>query len=112
MSRPNIVAAIGAALVCLLLIWHASANWRYRAPPDASTRHLRYKLGWELRSLVLVAAVTIGVCILFGYVPRGYIISLLLFLTAGLLSSEMIAPNGVFWGRDGTHRVWRGRPRS
>ena len=81
--------------VFALLACHIARSGRAHAPPDVYSRHLRYRLGWEVRGMVFVLSGPIAAAILFGRVPYDYAVGLLLFLVAGCLAANLIAPSGL-----------------
>jgi hypothetical protein len=95
MSHPQACSAAMAATVAGLLAWQLTASWRHQPPPDESTRRRRYKLGWEVRGMVLAVSVPFAVGILFGRVSHDYMFALVLFQVAGLLAADLIAPSGL-----------------
>jgi hypothetical protein len=95
MMRANVLSAVLAIVLTSMLSWHCKFNWRHQAPPDSTTRRRRYVIGWEVRGWVLAVVVPCGVAMLFGYVSRDYLLSLILFQAAGFLAADMIAPSGL-----------------
>jgi|KBSSwiStaDraftv2_1062776.scaffolds.fasta_scaffold630542_2 hypothetical protein len=94
MNLPETFTAAMAGTVVALLAWHVTRSERAHVPPDVHTRHLRYKLGWEVRGMVFAVSGPIAAAILFGRVPHDYAFGLLLFLLAGCFAANLIAPSG------------------
>ncbi len=96
MTHANLLSAVFAVIIAVLLVWHYVANWRYHEPPDLKTRQRRYAIGWEIRGLILVVSVIYATAMLFGFVSDAYLLTLILFFVAGLLLADMFAPSGLF----------------
>jgi hypothetical protein len=95
MIHPQVFSTAMAGAVVCLLAWHVTASWRHQSPPDESRRRRRYKLGWEVRGMVLAVSVPFAVAILFGRVSHNYALALLLFQVAGFLAADLVAPSGL-----------------
>jgi hypothetical protein len=95
MSSANILYALMATIVVGLLVWRHTGNWWHACSPDMPTRQRRYKLGWEVRGLVVVTVIPCVIGMARGYLPDEYIIPSLLFTLTGFLIADTIAPSGL-----------------
>ena len=99
MTLPYVLAAALVVADVAVAVWHHRASWRYRPPPDGITRRRLYRLGWEIRGLILAVTLPGIVAALLGRLPIAYLPSVLLLQIAGLLVADMVAPAGVGWRR-------------
>jgi hypothetical protein len=95
MSVANQFSAFLATVIMALLAWNYASNRRHSDPPDMPTRQRRFRIAWEVRGLVAMIAGPYAVGILLGYQPTDYALPLLLFVVAGFVVAERIAPNGL-----------------
>jgi hypothetical protein len=95
MPLPHHISWLMILIVSGLIAWHYLADRRSIDPPDAETRRKRYKVAWEVRGLVLAVFGPYAAGMLLGYVSTDYVVPLMLFLVAGMLSAESIAPHGL-----------------
>lgn len=96
MMDPNtLLAALVALIVSGFIAWQFFGDRRHTAPLDAQTRRRRYKTAWEVRLLVVVTAGPFAAGIFLGYVSTDYTLPLLLFVAAGLVVAQLIAPSGL-----------------
>ena len=95
MPLPHHISWLMVLIVSGLIAWHYLADRRYLDPQDDDARRRRYKIAWEVRGLVLAVFVPFAVGMLFGYTSTAYVVPLALFLIAGLLLAESIAPHGL-----------------
>lgn len=95
MPLPSHISWLMILVVSGLIAWHFMADRRYLDPPDVETRRKRYKVAWEVRGLVLAVFVPYAAGMLLGYVATDYVVPLMLFLVAGFLLAESIAPHGL-----------------
>jgi hypothetical protein len=98
MTHPELLSTAFGVIIAALVVWHYRSNWRYQEPPDMAIRQRRYKIGWEIRGLVLVVGIMYGTAMIFGFLSGDYLCPLILFLVAGLLLADMFAPSGLFRG--------------
>ena len=91
---PDMLTALLATLVVALMAWHY-AHRRRLAPADVELRRRRFLLAWEVRGLVLAVAGPYAAGIFLGHVSPDYTTPLLLFVAAGLLYAQTIAPAGL-----------------
>jgi hypothetical protein len=95
MPHPHHISWLMVLIVSGLIAWHFLADARSLNPPDDEVRRRRYKMAWEVRGMVLVVFGPYAAGMLLGYVSTDYVVPLFLFLIAGLLAAESIAPNGL-----------------
>jgi hypothetical protein len=95
MSSANILYSLMATIIAGLLVWRHTGDWWHAATPDMPTRQRRYRLGWEVRGLVVVTVIPCAVGMARGHLSDEYIMPLLLFAVTGLLIADTIAPSGL-----------------
>lgn len=95
MPLPHHISWLMILIVSGLIAWHYLADRRSIDPPDAEARRRRYKVAWEVRGLVLMVFGPYAAGMLLGYVSTDYAVPLMLFLVAGMLAAESIAPHGL-----------------
>jgi hypothetical protein len=95
MPLPHHISWLMILIVTGLIAWHYLADRRLIDPPESDVRRRRYKIAWEVRGLVLAVFGPYAAGMLLGYVSTAYTVPLLLFLLAGLLAAESIAPHGL-----------------
>jgi len=92
---PHHISWLMVLIVSGLIAWHFFADRRFIDPQDEDARRRRYKIAWEVRGMVLAVFVPFAAGMLFGYTSTDYMVPLGLFLIAGLLLAESIAPHGL-----------------
>lgn len=97
MGTARQLSVLMTVLVMALLAWHLLGGRRDhdapRAAPGDADRRRRFRIGWEVRALVVGVSGPLAAAIWFGYVPSDYALPLALFLMAGLLLAERIGPS-------------------
>ena len=95
MGRGEPISWLMILVVSGLIAWYLLVDRRHLDPPDLEARRRRFRLAWEVRALVAMVAVPYAAGMLLGYVSTEYGVPLTLFVIAGLLIAEAIAPNGL-----------------
>ena len=95
MGRGDSISWLMILVVSGLIAWYLLADRRHLDPPDLEVRRRRFKIAWEVRGLVAAVAVPYSAGMVLGYVSTEYGVPLTLFVIAGLLVAEAIAPNGL-----------------
>ena len=95
MALANHISWLMILVVSGLILWYVLIDRRHLDPPDMETRRRRFKIAWEVRGLVMVVAGPYAAGMFLGYVSTEYTVPLMMFLIAGLLVAEAIAPNGL-----------------
>ena len=101
MSSANILYTLIATIIVGLLVWRQTGDWWHASTPDMPTRQRRYRLGWEVRGLVVVTVIPCAVGMARGHLSDEYVIPLLLFAVTGLLIADTLAPSGLRSRRPG-----------
>ena len=95
MDTARDLSVLMTVLVMALLAWRLLGPRHAVDPPDEATRRRRFKIGWEVRALVIGSAGPCLAAMCAGYVPAEYALPLALFVAAGFLIAEFIAPTGI-----------------
>ena len=96
MLTARLLSVLLLLVISALLAWHFAGDRRYLNPSDMAARRRRFRFAWEVRGLVAGVAGPCAAGIYLGYVPTDYSVPLLLFVAAGFLVAEMIAPSGLY----------------
>lgn len=95
MANPRDLSVLMTVLVMGLLAWHLLGDRRRPDPAHDPGRQRRFRLGWEVRALVVAVTGPYAAGICLGYVSADYALPLALFVVAGLLVAQRIGPSGL-----------------
>ena len=98
MAIARIISVALLLVITGLIAWHFAGDRHYLDAADEQGRQRRYRIAWEIRGLIVGVTGPYGMGMYLGYVSRDYAAPLLLFVVAGFLIAEMVAPNGL-WHR-------------
>ena len=91
MADARQLSIVLTLLVMGLLLWHLFGH-RARNDGEDEAKRKRQKVAQEIRALAVAISGPCAAAMWFGYVSAEYALPLALFLLAGLLVAEEIAP--------------------